>query len=99
MFSGEKSTLDKMLARGFDGGMLAGVNGGALEEEAWLDGVVGVPGERRGTGLTPGYRERRIRCYELQQANSFSGLGLSANTLLRIEEVILIILNIKTTHI
>lgn len=54
MFSGEKSTLDKMLARGFDEGMLPGVNGGALEEEAWLDGVVGVPGERRGTGLTPG---------------------------------------------
>lgn len=53
MFSGEKSTLDKMLARGLDEGMLPGVKGGALEEEAWLDGVVGVPGEGRDTGLTP----------------------------------------------
>jgi len=55
MLSGEKSTLDRMLARGLDGGMLTGVKEGALEEEeAWLDGVVGVPGEGRDTGLTPG---------------------------------------------
>lgn len=53
MLSGEKSTLDRMLARGLDEGMLPGVKGGALEEEAWLDGVVGVPGEGRDTGLTP----------------------------------------------
>lgn len=52
MLSGEKSTLDRMLARGLDDGMLPGVKGGALEE-AWLDGVVGVPGEGRDTGLTP----------------------------------------------
>lgn len=52
MFPGEMSTLDRMLARGLDEGMPPGVEG-AFEDDAWLDGVVGVPGEGRDTGLTP----------------------------------------------
>lgn len=53
MFSGEKSTLDRMLARGLDAGALPGVEGAALEEDALVDGVVGVAGGGRDTGLTP----------------------------------------------
>lgn len=53
MLPGEISTLERMLARGLDEGMPPGVEGRAFEEDAWLDGVVGVPGEGRDTGLTP----------------------------------------------
>lgn len=51
MPSGEMSTLDRILASGLDvGAPLGGARG---FEGVWLDGVVGVPGEGRDTGLTP----------------------------------------------
>lgn len=53
MPSGEMSTLDRILASGLDAGAPPAPARGVFDEGVWLDGVVGVPGEGRDTGLTP----------------------------------------------
>lgn len=63
MPSGVMSTRDRMLASGLAAGGVAGAGTGVLEGVDWLEGVVGVVGEGRGAGLTPGGWRGERTCY------------------------------------